>query len=109
MTTLDQLAALAAAATPGPWVQIDGTTTVDSMDGDDRWPLADALGNAADAAYIAAADPATVQALVAVVRAAQAYRDAWDGREAVHDGTALSHLYDALQPFTEPTSPEEGA
>lgn len=83
MTTLDQLAALAEAATPGPWhseVEFGGCWVVTGGPNDyavhpatDPMPgvvLGGSYSGAADAAYIAAAHPRTVAALIAAARAA---------------------------------------
>lgn len=85
MTNLDTLARLAAEATPGPWtvllhsvypegrqpgwqpLMLDDTHGVDA-----RWPILAGENMAADAAFIAAANPITVVALVRVAQAALA-------------------------------------
>ncbi len=87
--TLAELRRLAAEATPGPWdahpatsgTPSDGPTMmrVDSRDLPGRPIIADfdySQGGGADAAYIAAADPPTVLALLDTVDTLRAERDA---------------------------------
>lgn len=87
--TLDRLAELAAAATPGPWGRLydygaseppdmrPGTYFLTNASSDDRHPIAQAVAGP-DAAYIVAASPDTILRLIAVVRAAQEVVDAMD-------------------------------
>src|SRR3990167_4698406 len=85
---LDRLEANAEKATPGPWYQVDDGGSVsadgydigaggpDAMDGPHiayMEPLDEGRDNAR---YLAALDPATLLALVAVARAAEALRAA---------------------------------
>lgn len=75
---LDRLEALARAATPGPWKKDSSYTIGPVSDEDDQSygfviPLADVYGDnrTPDAAFIAAANPAAVLALIALARRAQ--------------------------------------
>ena len=88
MTDLDKLDALAAAATPGPWTEHGRDVDHDKMVAAGRNP-GDACGlgcevegppeatlrgqfdRHADAAFIAACDPATIRDLVAAARAGE--------------------------------------
>ena len=105
MTDLDALAALAEAATPGPWhVQLDSVypegrqpgwqpTPVEGGAIDARWPILAGENQRADAAYIAAADPTTILALIDRLRAAEAVC------EAAHDartGYDFIPMWDAM-------------
>lgn len=80
MTTLDDLAAAAEKATPGPWwtpEQDADPAIVYGPDGDEIATVQGNLGKGQDASdnarFIALADPTTVLRLVAVVRAADSY------------------------------------
>ena len=73
---LDALAALAEAATPGPW-----EATRDPKAKDDWWLVHTdtdilAMTGQQEAAYIAAADPTAILALIARLRAAEAVCEA---------------------------------
>ncbi len=113
MTDLKKLRALARKATPGPWRREayryprgtrDYGVLTEGQTGDVR---GDGLGwiaecrwrpnRAADAAFIAAADPQTVVALVAVVEALVAYNTTQYPRHWIE-------VCEALEPFTAPTS-----
>ena len=74
---LDRLEALARAATPGPWKKDSSYTIGPVSDEDDQSygfviPLADVYGDnrTPDAAFIAAANPAAVLALISLARKA---------------------------------------
>ena len=87
-----ELEKLAREATPGPWLtksslyarvgcesvaKGDGSTFIADCDGDSgRVPQ-----DAKNAAYIAAANPAAVLKLIAVVRAAERVLERWDSRD----------------------------
>jgi len=79
MTDLDALAALAEAATPGPWTHDDESDYQGLVriwrDIDPPPVMTMGRVHAADAAYIAAADPTTILALVERLRAAEAVCD----------------------------------
>ena len=77
--TLDELAGLAEKATPGPWTSEHPSGTLGSIESLDGWVIAQAqpvlndkihhAGRKANAAFIAAANPATILKLLAVVKA----------------------------------------
>lgn len=81
---LDELERLAKAATPGPWRMVALSSHYGVTHGDYRFPTVvyahegwDGYGNGSsrpNADYIAAANPATVLALIARVREAEANR-----------------------------------
>lgn len=72
--TRDDLKRLAEAATPGPW-------TSDGADVQDRHrTVARIWGEAADAEFIAAANPAAILALLAEFEAMERERDEWRDR-----------------------------
>lgn len=111
MIDLDSLEALAKAATPGPWKNVDtpamsvcdeihdanGTriamalTTRHPRDGEQFIDFDQAEANAA---FIAAANPATVLELIATVRQAQAERDWLANDIATKDGNCPQILQD---------------
>jgi len=86
--TLDELAGLAEKATPGPWTSEHPSGTLGSIESLNGWVIAQAqpvlndkihhAGRKANAAFIAAANPATILKLLAVVKAAKELR-ALDG------------------------------
>ena len=110
MTDLDKLDALAAAATPGPWAAVripeakDDWWSVGSTANDEDV----ALTGEADAAFIAACDPATIRDLVAAAREptreqladaiAQTDTDHSWLPEGLDVETAADWLYAALHP-----------
>jgi len=82
MTDLDihRLAALAEAATPGPWwISTSDDTMISAKDAEIAQTQGEYSqcwkGMEADAAYIAAADPTTIMALIRRLQAAEAERD----------------------------------
>jgi hypothetical protein len=109
--TLDDLAALAEQATPGPWAEVGRDVGHDEMvaagmnPGDARglgceiegppeaW-LRGQFARHADAAYIAACSPAVIKALVAVAKAADVLLLDSGRTRAV--GEARGHLQDAF-------------
>lgn len=87
---LDELDGLAQAATPGPWEVTHGGSVYSlhgDTDGGSCEILYDTFGPGDDSAYIAAASPDVVRALIARVRAAEAERD-----EALATVAALNKL-----------------
>lgn len=96
---LDRLERLAAEATPGPWERsLLGILRFDSM--------RNCFVNTADAEFIAASDPETVQQLVRAVRAALVYLDADD--QDPHLVEFFSWV-SALEPFRGPVAAAEDA
>jgi hypothetical protein len=91
MTDLDALATLAEAATPGPWKHDDESDYQGLVriwrDIDPPPVMTMGRVHAADAAYIAAADPTTVKSLIARLHAAEAVCE------------ALSRLRDSSDPM----------
>jgi hypothetical protein len=124
---LDALEALAKAATPGPWYDDEGEVVCDAKD----WPLVSRIdadgtvcteGTAADIAYIAAANPATMLALIARLREAKKERrlKRWQLKESSEDVVAFlqgqdrisaemwKELGDAIGPLRERAEKAEG-
>jgi hypothetical protein len=91
---LDDLERLAKAATPGPW---DAGTCEGEVWSDKLLVVWDALPN--DAAYIAAANPPTILALIARLRAAEAVAEgvaAYDTEMDAQGGASPGHYRTAL-------------
>ena len=116
--TIKELRRLATAATPGPWTT-QGHTGSSEIDGSNPYTVFEINGGAIrvvdvaydrdyyypeggvtgepDAAYIAAADPTTILALLDVVEAAVAWRgDKWVGWTLTTE-TRLGAAVDALR------------
>ena len=95
---LDALEATAKAATPGPW-RHPGRALVVSRMSEDEPLVCDCISEQfaqapKNAAYIAAANPAVVLALIATVRQAQAERDWLANDIATKDGNCPPILQD---------------
>jgi hypothetical protein len=114
MTDLDRLEELAKAATPGPWLNIDGG--IEAYVNGNSWSIVHddeeeyILPSRTDAAYIAAASPDVVLDLIArarqgerVEKAARAfieadalYNETWATADARHADELLAALRAAL-------------
>lgn len=99
---LEVLERLAAEATPGPWYVSSGCELI----GDStvlaalNWHSGRDARNEADAAFLPAANPQVVAALVAAVKAALLFREHTAGDESVEMYSACNDIDAALQPFT---------
>ena len=115
MSDLDELERLARAATPGPW-EVDGdgrdicgfAGRLGAANGEPPYEITENNGfmrnsMAADAAFIAAANPAVVLELVRRLRAAEGIvRDLADGGDPISPGIAACAVCRAWQPGAEP-------
>ncbi len=128
---LDRLDALAAKATPGPWTHDPEHFVVnvevkrehehvmlnDERTGEPDGPLCDVFGTGEtcrnDAAFIAAADPSTVRALIAEVRRLRR-RDAmlseslWQAWKAFHEHDTPEEAMKDAEPFLRSVCIDEG-
>jgi hypothetical protein len=98
MIDIDEIEALAKAATPGPW-QSSQYDDLEDSNGHDLLTSSGGVScfnRAGDADFVAAANPATILALIAEVRALRNLESAVRDHRAMYEGTSDEDNMSAL-------------